>query len=93
MLSLICRSEITRESAATTLESLKCNGDIWISGGRGCLMAHLLAKGQVVVVSTMDSRIKAVVMSLTPKDLWHFHGVLRGEIDGQSTKFTLDLYE
>lgn len=58
VLAPLRRSEIKVGIAATKVESLKCNGGIWIPWGRGHQVAHLIAKGKVGMVSMMKSESK-----------------------------------
>lgn len=59
------------------------------------MLWSLIAKDNVGVVIIMANRVKAVFrIVLSCVDLWYWlvhHGVLSSEVDGQATKFLLNL--
>lgn len=60
----------------------------------GATWRHSTAKGNMGVVPTMDSRVKAAIGRVPCTDSRHWlvgHGVPTSEIDGTPAKFLLDL--
>lgn len=96
VVALLCRSEITVRSAVTELRNLNAMRIIGSQGGRGqvaTLNHH--RQGRCSFHNGQQSQSTKQI-SLTCRDLWHWlvdHGVLKREIDGQSTKFLCDLYK
>ena len=74
VVALFCRHEITMGyPAAECSGKLNAMRIIWSWGGRD-QVASSTAKGKLVIVTVMDSRVKAAINSLTLKDLlcWLF---------------------